>query len=211
MSRRSTLLRRLLSPFVRRSGLARDERGATAVEFGLLALPFFTLIYAILETSIVFFAGQILDSALHDASRKIRTGQAQTENDDTAAWTPERFRQEVCDGLYGMFDCSVGAQSRLWVSVSLVDTFSAAAITSPIADECLLPPAEEAEEEEAEGDPCDWAAPEAYTPGLGSQIVVVQAFYKWPTLVNLPGFNLATQIGGDRLLSAARVFRNEPF
>jgi hypothetical protein len=41
--------------------------------------------------------------------------------------------------------------------------------------------------------------------------VIVQAYYKWPTLIDLPWFNMATQAGGDRLLSGVRVFRNEPF
>src|SRR5690606_2566182 len=61
----------------RRRALGRDERGVTAVEFGLLALPFFTIIAAILQTSLVFLADQVLESAVHDAARAIRTGQAQ--------------------------------------------------------------------------------------------------------------------------------------
>lgn len=45
-------------------GLARDERGATLVEFGLLAPFFFAIVGAIFETSVVFLSGQILDSAV---------------------------------------------------------------------------------------------------------------------------------------------------
>ncbi len=58
----------------------RDEKGVTAVEFGLLSLPFFAIIGAILETSLIFMASQILDSAVNDSARLIRTGQAQAAN-----------------------------------------------------------------------------------------------------------------------------------
>jgi len=175
-------------------GLLRDERGAVAAEFSILALPFFTVIYAILETSIVFLAGQILDSAVQDASRKIRTGQAMT-----ASWNVDSFRTAVCDGLYGMFDCSA---SKLKVKVSVVSSFATATVTNPIDPDCTTT-----------GDPadCDWVLAPSYDAGTGSSIVLVQVYYKWPTIMNLPGFNLATQAGGTRLLSAVRVFRNEPF
>jgi Flp pilus assembly protein TadG len=50
-------------PLARRRGFARDESGVTAIEFGLLALPFFSILGAILETSLVFLSGQVLESA----------------------------------------------------------------------------------------------------------------------------------------------------
>lgn len=176
----------------RRHGIWRDEKGAVAIEFGVLALPFFTLIYAILETSIVFLTGQILDSAIHDASRKVRTGQAQTAN-----WTAANFRTEVCEGLYGLFDCD-----EVKIKVSKFTSFQAADPTPPIDPGCT--PTSDASE-------CQWTITETYSPGAGSEIVLVEAYYKWPTLLNLPWFNLATQAGGTRLQSAVRVFRNEPF
>jgi Flp pilus assembly protein TadG len=175
-------------------GFLRDEKGAVAAEFSILALPFFTVVYAILETSIVFLAGQVLDSAVQDASRKIRTGQAQTAN-----WTIDTFRTAICDGLFGMFDCST---AKLKVKVSVVSTFATATVTNPINPACTAGGSEAN---------CDWVLAPSYDPGTGSSIVLVQAYYKWPTIMNLPGFNLATQAGGTRLLSAVRVFRNEPF
>lgn len=201
MRRRRPWFRRLINPFVGRRGFTRDETGAVAVEFGILALPFFTLIYAILETSLVFFAGQILDSAVHDATRKIRTGQAQSPAPPATAWDIEDFRTAVCGGLYGMFDCD-----QLRVRVEVVDNFTSAYISDPMQPDCE----EDATEEELEE--CgDWAIQEAYDGGIGSDVILVRVLYLWPTIVNLPGLNLATEEGGKRLLSAARVFRNEPF
>jgi hypothetical protein len=40
---------------------------------------------------------------------------------------------------------------------------------------------------------------------------MVQAYYKWPVMLNFGGFNLQTAGDGTHLLSAVRVFSNEPF
>jgi hypothetical protein len=187
---------------IRRPGgaLARDERASVAAEFGILAIPFFAIIGAICETSMVFFAGQVLDSAVQDATRQIRTGQAQT-----SGVTGAEFKDLVCSGLYGLFDCD-----DLKVKVSVISTFGTAATTvttAPIRPGCdpsgpppAPPPA----------DGC-WNVVETYDAGTGSSIVLVEAYYKWPIMVNLGGFNLANQTDGSRLLAAVRVFRNEPF
>jgi Flp pilus assembly protein TadG len=197
MSKRSQWLRRLLSPAVRRGqAFGRDQAGVTAVEFGLLALPFFTIVMAILETSLIFLAGQILDSAVHDSSRLVRTGQAQNRS---PAYTPEDFRDAICAGLYEMFDCDV-ADDKLRVSVTVLADFSAATLGYPVKT------GEDCDDEE-----CDWTLVDDYDPGDGGDVVLVQAYYKWPTIVRLPGFNLQTLPDGSRLLGASRVFRNEPF
>ena len=189
--RRHWLLSLFTRPAKRGDGFARDDRGAVAIEFGIFALPFFTLIYAILETSMIFLAGQVLDSAVNEASRKVRTGQAQT-----ASWSIDEFRSAMCDGLYGLFDCT-----NVKISVSTVTTFKDANLSAtPVDEECKNDPSK-----------CDWTITEAFTPGVGSEVVLVRAYYKWPTIVNLPGFNLANMADGTRMLSAVRVFKNEPF
>ena len=58
---------------------------------------------------------------------------------------------------------------------------------------------------------CDWSIAESYDDGKGSDVIIAQAYYKWPTIIDVPWFNLANQAGGKRLLSAVRVFKNEPF
>ena len=94
-----TLLTRIRPPrlsWLRR--FVRNERGATAIEFALLSVPFFALTGAILETAIMFLASQMLDGAVQDASRLVRTGQAQTNN-----YTIDTFRSAVCNELFGLF------------------------------------------------------------------------------------------------------------
>ena len=83
--------------------LARKEDGAAAIEFGMVAAPFLLLVFAIMETAIVFFAGQTLETAVADSSRLIMTGQAQTQGFNQSA-----FKNAVCAKIYGLFDCANG-------------------------------------------------------------------------------------------------------
>lgn len=197
-AKRKSWLRWMLAPALRGAGrFRRDERGVTLIEFGILALPFFTIIAAILETSLVFFAGQILDSAVQDTARLIRTGQLQTA--DLANNNLAGVRTKICNSLYNMFDCS-----KLKIRITVVADFDSATVTYPIqrGAECTT----------VNGIvTCNWKIVENYSDSTGSQIVMMQAYYKWPTLLRLPGFNLQDQVDGTRLLGAVRVFRNEPF
>jgi hypothetical protein len=189
MTRFGTWLKRRVLPVRRRGGFARDERGTTAVEFALLGIPFFSIIGAILETSLIFFAGQILDSAVNDSARLIRTGQAQS-----LLFTPENFRDTICDGLYGLFDCD-----QVRVNVSVVATFDSVAIPQAVDPDACTP------------EDCEWTVPEAYAPGGGEDIVLVQAYYRWPTILEFGSLNLENLGDGSRLLASVRVFMNEPF
>lgn len=166
---------------------ARDERGVTAIEFGLLAVPFFSIIGAILETSVMFLSSQVLYSAVQDTGRLIRTGQMQSA-------TIETFEADVCGRLYGLFDCS-----KLFVDVQVLTTFNAATIKAPVDFTCKTTAA------------CEWNRAEIVTPGKASNIMVAQVYYRWPTVLNLGGLSLANLPTGERVLGAASVFKNEPF
>lgn len=176
----------------RQREFVRDESGVTVVEFGLLAVPFFSILGAVIETSMVFLSGQILDSAVQDAGRMIRTGQTQQ-----AGLTPEQFKQSVCDRLYGLFkDCS-----GLHVEVQVIDSFNAVSISPPVNMAC----------DTGEASCNDWTRPEVYAPGSGSSIVAVQVYYQWPLILPVSGLGLNNLSGGKHLMGAATVFRNEPF
>jgi Flp pilus assembly pilin Flp len=101
---------RLLRHFV------RHEEGATAVEFGMVALPFLATVFVIMETALVFFAGQVLETSVADGARLVMTGQAQTGN-----VTPEDFKKKICDGGYGLFSCET-----LQVETKSYNSFSSA-------------------------------------------------------------------------------------
>ena len=177
--------KRLLSSLRR---LGRDERAVTAVEFGMLALPFFAIIGAIMQTSLVFLASQVLESAVHDASRAIRTGQAQS-----ASMTIDGFRSDVCNRLFGLFENCDG----LHVRVNVVTNFQSATVSSPLPSPCTSP--------------CDWSETEAWVPGAGKSVVLVQVYYRYPIFVQLGPLGMSNMGDGRRLIGSATVFQNEPF
>jgi len=170
-----------------RAGLVRfrrDQRGATAVEFALVALPFFALMFAILETALLFFAGQALETSVANVSRLIRTGQAQQQNYNLA-----QFKTDVCSEILSLFDCVSG----LKVDIRKYSSFAAMDLGVPLDSNGAL------------------HVTENYQPGHGSDIVVVRAYYEWPTFVRLLGNDLADMPNGKHLLVATAAFRNEPF
>jgi len=54
----------------------RNRRGSAAVEFALVAPVFFALLFAIIETALVFFAGQVLETGVQDSGRLLFTNQS---------------------------------------------------------------------------------------------------------------------------------------
>ncbi len=59
---------------------ARDQIGATAVEFGLVAMPFFALVCAIFEVGYCNFENEMLANSVNNAARAMLTGNVQTAN-----------------------------------------------------------------------------------------------------------------------------------
>jgi Flp pilus assembly protein TadG len=163
--------------------LVRQQGGAVAVEFGLVAAPFLALVFAIMETAIIFFAGQALETAVADSSRLIMTGQAQN-----ASYTASSFKTAVCAKIFGLFDC----QNGVYVDVQKFSSFASVTNTSPVSNGTFTPP-------------------NNYNPGGPGDIVMVRLFYQWPVYVSLLGFNLSNLNGGKRLLAATAAFRNEPY
>jgi Flp pilus assembly protein TadG len=163
--------------------LIREQDGATAVEFGMVAAPFLAMIFAIMETAVVFFAGQTLETAGAESARLIMTGQAQTQGFDQT-----KFKQAVCAKIYGLFDCSNG----LTVDVKTYTGFANINTANPI---------------DANGN----LQSVSYQPGGPGDIVVVRLMYKWPVFVSLLGLNLSDMAGNNRLLMSTIAFRNEPY
>jgi Flp pilus assembly protein TadG len=162
----------------------RQCHASTTVEFGLLAAPFVALVFAILQTAIVFFAGQSLETAASTASRLILTGQAQT-----AGWSASQFKQQVCNAITGIFSCSSG----VYVDVETYSSFASVNLGMPVSGGSFN------------------SSTLGYNPGGPGDIVVVRLYYKYPVYMNLLGFNLSSLTGGYDLLAATAVFKNEPY
>src|SRR5579871_5500428 len=78
-----------------------DRRGATAVEFALIGAPFVALLVALIQTFLVFFAQQYLETAVIQSSRMILTGQVQAQS-----FNQTQFASLVCSNLVYLFNCN---------------------------------------------------------------------------------------------------------
>jgi len=165
------------------SRMMADKKGATAVEFAIVALPFFALLGAIMETALVFFAGMMLEHGLSRSAREIRTGELQL-----AGGSSEEFRNAVCSRTAGLVDCA-----RLRIDVRTLASFGGAA-PLPLDDDGMV-------DMESVG----------FVPGNPGDIVLVRAFYDWPLFVPNLGLGMSNMAGNRRLLTATMAFRNEPF
>jgi Flp pilus assembly protein TadG len=184
--RLSGLLRAVARAVARPIGRFRKaEDGATAIEFAIVAFPFFVLMFAIFETALVFMGQQTLETAVASAARQIRTGEAQAQG-----FTASQFKNAICQQVELLFPCA----AQLYFDVRIYPTFASLNLSPPI---------------DANGN----FAPEPFTfdPGHGSDIVLVRAYYQWPTFANMFGFDLSNMAGNKHLLAAAAAFRNEPF
>lgn len=172
-----------VAPPLLRRFVAHREAGTT-VEFALLAAPLMAALFAILQTALIFFAGQTLEAAAASSARLILTGQAQT-----AGWTAAQFKQQVCNQIHAIFNCSNG----VYVDVETYPSFAAANLGLPIVNGLFN------------------AAALAYNPGGPGDIVMLRLYYQYPVFVNLLGFNLSNLTGGYNLFAATAVFKNEPY
>ena len=169
---------------------AGDQSGTTAIEFGLIAAPFFALMFAIIQIGLIFFSGQVLNNATSQASRLIRTGQAQA-----SGFTASDFKNAICDASGTLFDC----ESGLKVDVRTYADFSSVDMGKPITD--------------GELDDKNFT----FNMGGREEIVVVRVFYEWPVwvpLMAIPGHasvSFGDLANGNFMLASAMTFRNEPF
>jgi len=164
-------------------GLLKDRRGAVAIEFAIVSIPFFLLLFAILEMALMFFVAQVLDTATVSASRLIRTGEAKAQNISQST-----FKTKVCDGMVNLVDCS----SRLYVDVQSYSSFGAYSPTSPLDKDGNI-------------------TTTRYTTGNKSEIIVVRSFYAWPVLFDMLSRSMTRLSSGDQLLGAVVAFQTEPF
>lgn len=163
---------------------ADDNSGATAVEFALIAGPFFFLIFGLLELSIVFIVSTTIEHGISEASRQIRTGLAQQNGVNQA-----QFERDVCDQLFGILDCD----NKLSIDVRTFQNFSSANSPSPIDDEG------------------NFASDDfQFSPGNRDEIVVVRVFYEWE-IVSPFNSALSNLSNGNLLIESGIAFQNEPF
>jgi hypothetical protein len=78
-----------------------DRRGIVAIEFALLAFPFFLVLFFIFEIALDLFLQEALDSGLHVAAREVQTGNAQNVSNGTTF-----VNSYLCPAMGDLLTCS---------------------------------------------------------------------------------------------------------
>ncbi len=168
------------------SRFRRSESGTAAIDFALVVLPFLALLMAIIESSIVLFAGQVLQTATTNSARLILTGQVQN-----AGWTAAQFQNSVCANLTVMFNCA----NSLFIDVRAFSNFSSVTLPNVTNANGTL------------------ANNYVFNPGNPGDVVVVRMIYQWPIFATSLGIGLITagNTTNTYTLAATAAFRNEPY
>ena len=175
---------RLMQRLRRRRG--RNE-GSAAIEFAMVALPFFFKLFAILEIGLVFITDALLENSVMETSRLIRTGEAAQ-----ASMTPAQFKTSLCSRM-NVF--SSGCEGRTTVDVRVVPQYR---------NPTPKPP------DPMSGKTFDTRDLD-YTNGQPGNLVLVRIWYKQPMLTPFLSQALSKLGDGDSVLTATMTFRNEPW
>jgi Flp pilus assembly protein TadG len=168
-------------------GFRRDQTGTSAIEFAILAAPFFAFLLLILELAIVYLIGQALENATQESARLVRTGQADT-------FSLQSFAKDVCDRMTAIPNC----EKNLRIDVRVVPDFkTAAGLPTPTVDG-----KDRFGFDAGRGN--DIVLVRTYYDWSGSPAL--------PALIKFGiGERAAVTAANTYTLNAAAVFRNEPF
>ncbi len=158
----------------------KNDDGSLVIEFGLIGIPFFALLFAVLEVSMVFLAEVNITHATGDTARKVRTLQGNVNSISD-------FVDDVCSQVVFIPNCA----SKLKVEVRVFNNFSTIDSTDPLDNT---------------GELKDSFIFDLGQPG---SVITVRTFMEWDLFANLPDLGLGNMPNGNRLIEGFAVFRNE--
>lgn len=173
----------------------RDDSGVTAVEFGLVALPFVMLLFGIMSVCLFYFANFTIENAVWQAGRGIRTGQLQQSKGAyagaiTNADRKAVFKKAMCDRAPTFFDC----ESKVVIIVQNNANFSGISEPSCSNNGTIV---------------SDSSA--GFNTGGAGAVVLVTVCYPWDFGGKLPFFKMGNLNDGSLLMQASVAFRTEPY
>lgn len=160
----------------------KNSEGAVALEFGFIAFPFFLLLFAILEISLVFMAEINLAHATAETARKLRTGQTGIE-------TLEKFKKDICNNVVFIPNCEakIKVEVRTYTNFSSVDTSITLTDDGGLNDENFL-----------------------FQSVPPNTIATVRTFFEWELFAKIPDLGLGNLPNNNRLVQGFTAFRSEP-
>lgn len=153
----------------------------------MVALPFFFMLFAIMEIGLIFVTDSILENATVETGRLIRTGQAANSK-----LTAEQFKTALCSRM-SIFssDCS----SRANVDVREITQFRTASPPDPLAN----------------GKTFD-SSGLVYVTGQPGSLMLIRVWYAQPLVTPFMAQSLSKlKDSGATMLTATTTFRNEPY
>ena len=170
----------------------RNDSGTAAIEFAIVAVPFFMFVLGTIGVGLYFFTTTSLEHGVEGAARKIRTGQAQKGN-----MTVGEFKQLVCDEAGSYIDCS-----KLHVLLQHASSWSGIDPQACVGSDSSMAA--------STGDSGDTLYD--YTGGA-SQVVLVTLCYEWDLAKSFAFLKLDVGADGSgaAIIQAATAFRVEPY
>jgi len=110
----------------------------------------------------------------------------------SGGWSDADFQEEICERMSVFINCTGNAD--FFLDIQSYDAFEDMDVAEAPLDE----------EEE-------FATAAAFEFGEASSIVVVRAYYKWPTSPIYDTLTLGNLSSGKRLIGSFAAFRNEPY
>ena len=170
-----------------------DRRGATAVEFALIATPFLAVICATFELGFANFQNEMLANAVNDAARAMLTGNLQTANVTTASQFVSTYMCQASQRtLPAFFDCS-----KLIVDVRPAASFAVGDTANDFYK----------------------SGTNQFCPGQPGQVMVVRVAYPLPAILPVNLFSrtvgvvtdVPNQPGRFHILMSAALFEEENY
>lgn len=180
-----------------RAGL-QDRRGATAVEFAIIAAPFIFMIFCIIEVAIFFMVQVTLDNATSLAARQLRTGQVVADgNTDTSG--KQAFMTAVCANMSWLQNqCQSGVTNGTGLQYLVVDvrplgTYSTGSSAPAMTSNGAMN-----------------TSNFCFYSGSAGSAVEMRTFYRWQLLTPYLMQAMQTFAGGVAELTSTEVFQVEP-
>ncbi len=175
---------------------ASNEDGATAVEFALIALPFFMFVFGIIGYGLYFLTSTYLEHGVESAARKIRTGEVASGGANGKAMTVGEFRTLVCNASKPVIDCS-----KMRVHVQHGENWS-----SIFPQACVNATGSMNDSTGQTGESL------ANYAGGASEVVLVTVCYQWDLATAFSFLKLGSNGGaGPAIIQAATAFKSEPY
>ena len=188
------------------SRLRKSRDGAAAIEFAILAMPYFLIIFAIIETFVAFMGEQLVVNATDTMARKVRTGQITSGLGLTSNMSKEQFKQAFCDEVSILITCSpqeVYKSQKLYIDLRTFSTFK-----DIPANLALKKVGEYYDLDESQM---------GYTPGGPGTINMLRVYYRWQVFTDLirPYITKVRPVDGSMpshfLIVGTGAFQNEPY